>query len=254
MRHWLARGWACGRRISNLWRASRRATPPRPRRSNWLWLATGWGRICSPRRRRFWRVCATTGCGPPWVWSRTWWPGSAGGLRSPPALVRRTAAMIKTLQRVLRGKTRRRQGGLWVVYPGQLLGRSAPHNRGTIGQDVFGRPLPAALSTLDGNLLLPGSFISHDEMGQLQAERFGYLCQRGGGCSWCFRPSNFRPIACACTGWYEGPIRSRRGRNCSCPGWRIWGWCRGRRRPSCGGCCPRVAQAHVPGRYLLAQG
>ncbi len=94
------------------------------------------------------------------------------------ALGRRTALMLEVFQRVFRGEGSR-QGAAWVVYPGQLVGRGDPEDRGTPGKDVFGRLLPAPLSTPDGPLLA-GPFICHDEEGQLKAERFGYLCLRDG--------------------------------------------------------------------------
>jgi len=172
---------------------------------------------------------------------------------SAPALVRRTAAMIETFQRVLRGETRRRQGGAWAVYPGQLLGRSAPHNRGTVGEDVFGRPIPTALSSLDGTLLLPGPFVSHDEMGQLKAERFGYLCLREGVLS--VLPPLQLSADCLCLYWVVlGSHPQPVGEELLLPWLEDLGLAQGEAPANLRAVLPEVAQAHVPGRYLLAQG
>lgn len=94
---------------------------------------------------------------------------------SAAALGRRAAAMLNLFQRVALSGVGELSGPVLMVRPGQVVARIDPGDRGVPGRDVFGRPLPAPLATVDGPLV-PGPFISLDYTGQLRAERFGYLC------------------------------------------------------------------------------
>ncbi|MCC7261305.1 MAG: DUF342 domain-containing protein [Candidatus Latescibacteria bacterium] len=167
------------------------------------------------------------------------------------ALGRRTAAMLELFQRVSRGETAT-QGAVWVVYPGQLVGRGDPEDRGTPGTDVFGRPVAAPLSTADGPLVA-GAYICHDEAGQLLAERFGYLCLHEGVLS-VVSPLHLSADSLYLHWVVLGPHPHAVKGDLLLPWLEDLGLNQGVVLENLKALLPKVHQAQIPGRHLLAQG
>lgn len=167
------------------------------------------------------------------------------------ALSRRTAALLELFEQVFRGETAR-QGVVGVVYPGQLVGRGDPVNRGVPGRDIFDRPVPAPLSTPDGPLVV-GTHICHDDEGQLKAERFGYLCLHEGVLS------VVSPLQLSADSLYLywvvlGPHPHAVKAELILPWLQDLGLDQGVVLENLKTLVPKVHQAQVPGRHLLVQG
>lgn len=168
------------------------------------------------------------------------------------ALSQRAAAMLNLFQRVAQGETGGREPVV-VVYPGQLVGHSDPEDRGVPGRDVFGRPLPAPLATVDGPLV-PGPFISFADKGQLKAERFGYLCLSEGVLS-VLSPLHLSEESLYLYWVVLGPHLQPVRREMILPWLEDLGLEQGGALDSLEALLPRfLAQGQAPGRYLLAQG
>jgi uncharacterized protein (DUF342 family) len=134
------------------------------------------GQDLSAKHRGWRRVAAGTAPGPGRHTRPEWLYGDQTRERlSAAALSQRSAAMLKLFHRVALSGAGEPSRSVLMVHPGQVVARVDPEDRGAPGQDVFGRPLPAPLTTADGPLV-PGPFVSLADTGHLRAERFGYLC------------------------------------------------------------------------------